>query len=148
MRPACVGPPPDAWASWTGVLGLGQWIGEGARVRLEDLLVALLVAAALAAPAVAQVVCRKNALGAEICMGLPAPSLRGREPYTAKPPGLGSVQPPARPAGGPELTPARRTDALGNTFLEASELPPDRPLPGVAGTRNCRRDALGNLICQ
>ena len=119
-----------------------------APMRYLGLAAAILVAVGVAAPAQAQVVCRKDTFGAEICMGLPAPSLRGREPFARKSPGLGSVQAPARPQGGSELTPARRTDALGNTFLEASELPPDRPLPGVAAPRNCRRDALGNLTCR
>ena len=109
-------------------------------------LAVLLAAAGWAETAAAQVVC--DALGAEVCTGLPAPSLRGREPFTRKARGLGAVQAPVRPQGGPELTPARRTDALGNTILEADELPPDRPLPGVAGTRACARDALGNLICR
>lgn len=108
----------------------------------------LLVVAAAAAPAGAQVVCRENALGAEACMGLPVPSMRGREPYTTRPPGLGAVQPPVRPQGGPALTPARRTDALGNTFPEAVDPPPLPRPPGIAETRRCTRDALGNLVCR
>lgn len=103
----------------------------------------------LTPPAAAQVVCRTNALGTEVCMGLPAPSMRGREPFTRPAPGLGSVQDPVRPTGGPELTPARRTDPLGNTFPDSVDQPPrPRPLPGVADTRQCARDALGNMICR
>ncbi len=109
---------------------------------------ALLAALAIAAPSQAQIVCRSNALGAEICMGLPAPSMRNRQPYAPKPRGLGGVQAPVRAQVGPALTPSRRTDSLGNTFLTPRELPPKRsPLPGVAPTRNCKRDALGNLLC-
>jgi hypothetical protein len=111
---------------------------------------AAVVAAALglAAPAQAQVVCRSNVLGAEVCTGLPAPTLRGCEPYRAKRRGLGRVQAPVRAETGPGFAPARATDALGNTFLTERELPPRRaPLAGVAPVRDCRRDALGNLLC-
>jgi hypothetical protein len=110
---------------------------------------AAVVLAFLATPAGAQVVCRTNALGTEVCMGLPAPSMRGREPFTRPAPGLGAVQEPVRPQGGPELTPARRSDALGNTFPEPVVAPPrPRPLPGVAETKQCARDALGNMVCR
>ena len=107
-----------------------------------------MVLAGLTPPAAAQVVCRTNALGAEVCMGLPAPSMRGREPFTRPAPGLGSVQQPVRPQGGPELTPTRRTDPLGDTFPEVVDPPRPRPLPGVPGTQTCTRDALGNMICR
>jgi hypothetical protein len=111
-------------------------------------LAALGWSAGLAPPAAAQVTCRTNALGAEICMGLPAPSNRGGDPFARPRRGLAGVQPPVRAGTGPALTPARRTDARGNTFLSEDDLPPGRPpLPGVAPTRDCRRDALGNLLC-
>lgn len=112
-------------------------------------LAALAAALAQAAPAAAQITCRSNALGAEVCTGLPAPSERGGQPYTPQRRGLAGVQAPVGAASGPSLTGAGRTDALGNTFLRAEDLPPDRPpLPGIAPTRTCRRDALGNLVCR
>jgi hypothetical protein len=117
--------------------------------RLALLAAAVLATLVVPAAAPAQVTCRSNALGAEICVGLPAPAAGVREPYRRAPRGLAGVQPAVRAEGGPVLTPARRRDALGNTFLDASDLPPARPpLPGVAPTRACRRDALGNLVCR
>jgi hypothetical protein len=110
-----------------------------------------LLAAALAGapPAAAQVTCRPNVLGAEVCVGVPAPSTRDRLPYAPRARGLGGVQTPVRPEPGPELVPARRADALGTTVLTASDLPPRRPpLPGVAPVRSCVRDALGHLTCR
>lgn len=113
------------------------------------LLAALLAALGSAAPAVAQITCRSNALGAEVCIGLPAPANRDGQPYTPRRRGLAGVQAPVGAASGQSLIGAGRTDALGNTFLRAEDLPPKRPpLPGVAPTRNCRRDALGNLVCR
>ena len=102
-------------------------------------------------PAAGQVTCRSNALGAEICTGVPAPSLRPRDPYA--PPrnrGLGAVQaPPRSQQVGPSLTPPRAVDILGTKFLDPQDLPPRRPpLAGVAPVRQCERDALGNLICR
>lgn len=123
-----------------------------ARVRNWMLASALGIVAALdlAAPATAQITCRANPLGGEVCVGLPAPSARARQPYIRQGRGLSGVQlPPRTETGGPSLTPAWRADALGNTFLRQSDLPPRRPpLPGVAPTRACRRDALGNLVCR
>ncbi|MBA3326652.1 MAG: hypothetical protein H0T41_15745 [Rhodobacteraceae bacterium] len=113
------------------------------------MLAALLAVAAPAAPTAAQITCRSNVLGAEVCVGVPAPSRRSGEPYKPKGRGLGGVQAPVGAEGGPGLIGAGRTDALGNTFLRAEDLPPERPpLPGVAPPRTCRRDALGNLICR
>lgn len=111
------------------------------------ILAAGLALLALATPAAAQVTCRPSALGGEVCVGLPAPEPFAREPYSEPTRGLGAVQARPRPDGGPRLTPARRSDVLGNTFLTGRDLPPDRPLLGVAPTRNCQRDALGNLVC-
>lgn len=98
------------------------------------------------ASAAAQVTCRANSLGAEVCVGVAAPEARSRR--AGRRFGLGAVQAPPGAANGPVLTPSRRRDALGNTFLTAKDLPPDRPLPGVSGMRNCRRDALDNLVCR
>lgn len=107
---------------------------------------AILVIAA-AAPASAQIVCRENSLGAQICTGVPAPTKLSREPYTGRP-GVGAVIPRVQQPGAPAIIGAGRTDAFGNTFLTESDLPPARPsLPGVAISRDCRRDALGNLVC-
>lgn len=102
-------------------------------------------------PAAGQVTCRSNALGSEVCTGLPAPTLRSRDPYA--PPrnrGLGAVQdPPRSQQAGPKLTPPRAVDILGTKFLNPQDLPPRRPpLAGVAPVRQCERDALGNLICR
>lgn len=111
----------------------------------------LVMTLAAATPAAAQVTCRANALGAQICTGLPAPSLRGRDPYD--PPrgrGLKAVQAPPRASQvGPKLTPPRAVDILGVTTLGPEDLPPRRPaLPGVAPVRTCARDALDALICR
>ncbi len=111
----------------------------------------LALALAPAAPAAAQVTCRTNALGASVCTGVPAPSLRGRDPYA--PPrnrGLGAVQAPPRASQvGPKLAPARAVDILGPKILMPRDLPPRRPpLPGVAPVRDCDRDSFGNLICR
>lgn len=113
--------------------------------------IAMGLALTAAEPAAAQVTCRSNALGAEICTGLPAPSLRGRDPFA--PPrnrGLGAVQSPPRDNQvGPKLSPPRAVDILGTRILAPADLPPRRPpLPGVAPVRDCDRDALGNLICR
>lgn len=106
-------------------------------------------AAGLAMPGAAQITCRSNTLGAEVCVGVPAPSERDRQPYTPQRRGLAGVQPRPGAASGPTLTPARRTGALGTTSLGAGDLPPGRPpLPGIAPVRVCARDALGNLICR
>ncbi len=102
----------------------------------------------LAGTASAQVTCRRNALGSEVCIGLPPSAPLDRAPYLPQRRGVAGVQ--ARPGagGGPVLVPAWKRDALGNTFLGPGDLPPRRPpLPGVAPDRNCRRDALGNLVC-
>ncbi|MBP7003337.1 hypothetical protein [Amaricoccus sp.] len=99
-------------------------------------------------PAEAQVVCRRNALGTEVCTGMAVPTNRGRLDPPRQGRGIAGVQ--ARPTLGPqpELTPARRISPLGTTLLGAEDLPPRRPpLPGVAPTRRCVTDALGNLIC-
>lgn len=118
------------------------------RIGSMALVVALL---AQGGPSSAQVTCRPNALGAEVCTGLPAPALRSRDPYA--PPrnrGIGAVQTPPRDQQvGPKLAPERAVDILGTKVLEPRDLPPRRPpLPGVAPVRACDRDALGNLICQ
>lgn len=100
------------------------------------------------APAEAQVVCRSNTLGAEVCTGVPAPSMRNRPSPPRQGRGLAGVQPRPVQDAGTRLVPARRTDSFGATYLGAGDLPPRRPpLPGVAGVTNCKRDALGNLLC-
>ncbi len=111
-------------------------------------LAALVAMEVLAGGAAAQVTCRANVLGAEVCVGVASPEPRSRVSYPQLRFGLGTVQAASGVQSGPKLTPARRTDALGNTLLTAKDLPPDRPLPGVVGVRNCQRDALGNLICR
>ncbi len=100
------------------------------------------------APAEAQVVCRRNTLGAEVCTGMAAPTNRARVQPPRQGRGISGVQ--ERPTLGPspQLTPARRISPLGATTLGAEDLPPRRPpLPGVAPTRRCVMDALGNMIC-
>lgn len=118
---------------WVAMAGTAVWIGLWT------------------GPGAAQVTCRSNALGAEICTGAPAPSLRSRDPYA--PPrdrGLGAVQtPPRSQQAEPKLTPPRAVDILGTKVLNPRDLPPRRPsLAGVAPVRQCERDALGNLICR
>lgn len=120
-------------------------------MRIGWLFLALALALAPAAPAGAQVTCRTNALGASVCTGVPAPSLRARDPYV--PPrdrGLGALQaPPRANQAGPKLAPARAVDILGPKILLPGDLPPRRPpLPGVAPVRDCNRDSFGNLICR
>lgn len=112
------------------------------------MIAAALLPLLLGTPATAQVTCRPTALGSPACVGLPIEPPRVREPYSQPRRGLGAVQ--ARPGAsqGPRLTPARRRDRLGNTFLTARDLPPSRPIPGVAGPRDCDRDRLGNLVCR
>ena len=109
---------------------------------------AALAALALAPGAAeAQVVCRPNALGAEICTGL-APAAPGRSATFGRQ-GRGlSRSLPALPERGPALVGRGGADALGETVLTGRELPPPRPLPGVAPVRACARDALGNLVCR
>lgn len=100
------------------------------------------------APAEAQVVCRRNALGTEVCTGIAAPSNRVRDLPPHRGRGIGGVQERPSLGPGPRLIPARRISPLGATTLGAEDLPPRRPpLPGVAPTRRCVTDALGNLIC-
>lgn len=97
---------------------------------------AVILAAALAAasPAMAQTVCRPNALGSVSCSGTPAerwtPFADGR--------GLAGVQRRPEPEP-PVLVPRSRTDAFGNTRLEPSEAPEP--------AQRCRRTALGHLSC-
>lgn len=112
------------------------------------ILAAGLTLLALPAPLAAQVTCAPNALGQSICVGVPTPEPRVREPFSDLGEGLRAVQRRPRPDGGPNLTGTARTDVLGNTFLTERDLPPDRPLPGVNPVRNCGRDALGNLVCR
>lgn len=118
--------------------------------RCARLLVAALsltAGMAAAVPAQAQIVCRENALGAQICTGVPAPTKLSREPFTRRS-GVGTVIPRVQEPGGTVITGAGRTDVLGNTFLTESDLPPGRPsLPGVQRSIDCRRDALGNTVC-
>lgn len=117
--------------------------------RLAAIAAALALGLASGAPAAGQIVCRPNVLGAEICMGVPAPTQRNPRPYAPRGRGLGAVQPPVPAPAAPGFTPAGRTDALGNVFLRAEDLPPRRPpLPGVREPLACRRDALGNLLCR
>lgn len=117
--------------------------------RPAALLVAVcMLAGATAQPGAAQVTCRSNVLGAETCVGVPAPEPRARRLFPPRRFGLGAVQASPGAESGPKLTPAGRSDVLGNTFLTARDLPPDRPLPGVAAPRSCARDALGNLVCR
>lgn len=104
---------------------------------------------ALAAPAAAQVTCRPSPLGAEVCTGVPAPSMRGRQADPRKGRGLSGVQARPQTDAAPRLVPGWRTNAFGATFLAPPDLPPRRaPLPGVAAPTSCKRDALGNLICR
>lgn len=107
-----------------------------------------LVALLLAPPAMAQVTCRSDALGATVCVGTPAPQLAPRPAFPDPPPGLGRVQRPTGTDSGPALVPAARHDALGNTMIGPGDLPPPRARRGLEREVRCETDALGNRICR
>ncbi len=117
------------------------------RARVPACALALVASLAAVGPGQAQIVCHENALGAQICTGVPAPTKLSREPFTRRT-GVGAVIPRVQQPGAPVITGAGRTDVLGNTFLTESDLPPARPpLPGIQQSIDCRRDALGNMVC-
>jgi hypothetical protein len=86
------------------------------------------------APAGAQTTCRASALGSVVC---PVKAPPPRQPYQADTQALDRVRREATPpAGPPVLVPARRTNRLGSTRVDAA-----RPVG------RCRPDRLGNLLC-
>lgn len=109
----------------------------------------VVLAWALATPAAAQVTCRPSPLGKDVCVGVPAPSMRGRPADPRNGRGLSGVQARPQTDTAPRLLPGWRTNAFGATFLGPADLPPRRlALPGVPRAASCKRDALGNLICR
>lgn len=101
-----------------------------------------------AVPAVAQVTCRTDALGATVCIGTPPPALAPRPAFPSPPRGLDRVQRPAGTESVTRLVPEARSDALGNTILQPGDLPPPRDRRGLEPQLRCEPDALGNQICR
>ncbi len=95
---------------------------------------ALILVAALAAPAAAQTICRTDALGGVACSGTPPARWK---PFEVQG-GLETVQ--RRPqAKLPVLVPSWRSDVFGDTMLR----PGEAPGPGA----RCQRTKLGHLSC-
>lgn len=98
-------------------------------------LAAVSIAFAAAMPAVAEVVCRPNTLGAVSCPAAsprPMPRPLFGEPVQA----LDGVRERGREPEGTEFIPARRTDRLGGIVTDGG------------GADYCRADTLGNLHCR